>query len=89
MDASPNPDAPAEVNRNSVTTNAIDTSVELANNVLTIVKEIGEMLNHVPYVKSLSGVILQIIKIRNVRRVVSRIIVMIHTSVWYLGNRSE
>lgn len=51
-----------------VTASAVDTSIELANTVVAIVKEVGEMLDHVPYVKSLSGVILQIIRVRDVRR---------------------
>ncbi|KAF9477240.1 TPR-like protein [Pholiota conissans] len=42
-----------------------DTSIELVNSVSAVVKEVGEMLNGIPYVKSLSGVILQIIKIRD------------------------
>ncbi|KAF9477248.1 TPR-like protein [Pholiota conissans] len=46
-------------------TSAVDTSIQLTNTVLAIVKEVGDMLNGVPYVKSLSGVILQIIKVRD------------------------
>ncbi|KAF9471966.1 hypothetical protein BDN70DRAFT_973200 [Pholiota conissans] len=46
-------------------TSAVDTSIQLTNTVLAIVKEVGDMLNSVPYVKSLSGVILQIIKVRD------------------------
>ncbi|KAF9477978.1 hypothetical protein BDN70DRAFT_74567 [Pholiota conissans] len=42
----------------------VDASIELTGTVLSIVKDVGEMLNGVPYVKSLSGVILQIIVIR-------------------------
>ncbi|KAF9470386.1 TPR-like protein, partial [Pholiota conissans] len=46
-------------------TSAVDTSIQLTNTVLAVVKEVGDMLNGVPYVKSLSGVILQIIKVRD------------------------
>ncbi|KAJ6598268.1 hypothetical protein DFH09DRAFT_1131400 [Mycena vulgaris] len=38
--------------------------LETASTILAIVKQVGEMLRGVPYVKSISGVILQIIKIR-------------------------
>lgn len=65
MDANANPDAPANINRSS--SNAVDTTIDLANTVITVVKEVGEILNSVPYVKSLSGVILQIIQVRDVR----------------------
>lgn len=65
MEAQANPHAPTEVNRRLG--DAVDTGIELANTLVAIVKEVGEMLNHVPYVKSLSGVILQIIRIRDVR----------------------
>ncbi|KAF8182647.1 hypothetical protein BJ912DRAFT_1061528 [Pholiota molesta] len=41
------------------------TSIDLANTLITVVKEVGEMLNSVPYVKSLSGVIPQIIRVRD------------------------
>ncbi|KAJ6618150.1 hypothetical protein B0H10DRAFT_1947770 [Mycena sp. CBHHK59/15] len=37
---------------------------ETATTILAIVKEVGEMLRGVPYVKAISGVILQIIKIK-------------------------
>ncbi|KAF9477238.1 TPR-like protein [Pholiota conissans] len=43
----------------------IDSGIELANTVVAIVKEVGEMLSGIPYVKSLSGVVLQIIQIRD------------------------
>ncbi|KAF8168922.1 hypothetical protein BJ912DRAFT_1000776 [Pholiota molesta] len=45
----------------------VDTGINLANTVVAIVKEVGELMNTVPYLKSLSGVILQIIKIRDHR----------------------
>jgi hypothetical protein len=45
---------------------AVDTGISLANSVIAIVKEVGGMLKGVPYVQALSGVILQIIKIRDV-----------------------
>ncbi|KAF9477237.1 hypothetical protein BDN70DRAFT_881394 [Pholiota conissans] len=44
---------------------ATDKSIELANTVVAIVKEVGELLSTVPYVKSLSGVVLQLIRVRN------------------------
>ncbi|KAF9477242.1 TPR-like protein [Pholiota conissans] len=50
-------------NQNS--TSAVDTSIQLTNTVLAVVKEVGDILNGVPYVKSLSGVVLQIIKVRD------------------------
>ena len=46
---------------------AVEDSSALAETVLTIVKEVGEMLSSVPYVKSVSGIILQLIRIRDVR----------------------
>jgi hypothetical protein len=64
MDANKNPNVPATVNQNS--SSAVDTGIELVNTVVAIVKEVSEMLNGVPYVKSLSGVILQIIRVRDV-----------------------
>jgi hypothetical protein len=64
MDANKNPNVPATVNRNSSST--VDTSIEFVNTVVAIVKEVSEMLKSVPYVKSLSGVILQIIRVRDV-----------------------
>ncbi|KAF9477246.1 TPR-like protein [Pholiota conissans] len=57
------PDNPAESSQ--VSASAVDTSIQFTNTVLAVVKEVGEMLNGVPYVKSLSGVVLQIIKIRD------------------------
>jgi hypothetical protein len=65
MDANENPNVPATVNRNS--SSAVDTNTERANNVVAIVREVSEMLNGIPYVQALSGVILQIIKVRDVR----------------------
>ncbi|KAF8169378.1 hypothetical protein BJ912DRAFT_1087617, partial [Pholiota molesta] len=44
---------------------AVDTGISLVNSVTAIVKEVGGMLKNVPYVQALSGVILQIIKIRD------------------------
>ncbi|KAF9471998.1 hypothetical protein BDN70DRAFT_887498 [Pholiota conissans] len=44
---------------------AIDTGIGLAETVISTVKEVGELLNNIPYVKSLSGVVMQIIKIRD------------------------
>ncbi|KAF8179411.1 hypothetical protein BJ912DRAFT_1045151 [Pholiota molesta] len=49
----------------SATMVAVDTGISLANSVIAIVKEVGGMLKGVPYVQALSGVILQIIKIRD------------------------
>ncbi|KAF8182635.1 hypothetical protein BJ912DRAFT_565477 [Pholiota molesta] len=63
MDANENPNVPATNNQNS--SSAVDTGIELVNTVVAIVKEVSEMLNGVPYVKSLSGVILQIIRVRD------------------------
>jgi hypothetical protein len=50
----------------SATMVAVDTGISLANSVIAILKEVGGMLKGVPYVQALSGVILQIIKIRDV-----------------------
>lgn len=52
---------------NSRAKGAVDDGSALADTVLTIVKEVGEMLASVPYVKSVSGIVLQLIKIRDVR----------------------
>ncbi|KAF8179419.1 hypothetical protein BJ912DRAFT_1045156 [Pholiota molesta] len=49
----------------SATMVAVDTGISLANSVIAILKEVGGMLKGVPYVQALSGVILQIIKIRD------------------------
>ncbi|KAF9472649.1 TPR-like protein [Pholiota conissans] len=57
------PDNPLESTQVSAT--AVDTSIHLTDTVLAIVKEVGEMLHGVPYIKSLSGVILQIIQVRD------------------------
>ncbi|KAF9482889.1 TPR-like protein [Pholiota conissans] len=46
-------------------TSVVDPGITLVNDVASIVKEVGEVLTNIPYVKSLSGVILQIIRIRN------------------------
>lgn len=66
MEAATNQNPPAPVNRRSA--RAVNSGIELANTVLAIVKEVGEMLNNIPYVRSLSGVVLQIIRIRDVHR---------------------
>lgn len=41
--------------------------LEAASTILAIVREVGEMLRNVPYVRSISGIILQIITIKEVR----------------------
>ena len=43
------------------------TATNLVDTVAKIAKETGEMLKGVPYVKALAGIIIQIIKIREVR----------------------
>ncbi|KAF8157687.1 hypothetical protein BJ912DRAFT_1010559, partial [Pholiota molesta] len=45
--------------------NTIDKGLELTNTLAAIVKEVAEVLQHAPYVKTLTGVILQFIKIRD------------------------
>ncbi|KAF9477256.1 TPR-like protein [Pholiota conissans] len=54
---------PSGASRNSFS--LADRSTDLVNTVLAIVKEVGQILDGVPYVQSLSGVILQIIKVRD------------------------
>ncbi|KJA17320.1 hypothetical protein HYPSUDRAFT_218940 [Hypholoma sublateritium FD-334 SS-4] len=49
----------------SRTKDAVDDGTALVDTMLTIVKEVGEMLASVPYVKSVSGIVLQLIKIRD------------------------
>ncbi|KAG6834863.1 hypothetical protein H0H93_006841, partial [Arthromyces matolae] len=46
-------------------TNIVDTAVTLADTVLKLAKDAGEVLKNVPYVKALAGVIVQIIAIRD------------------------
>jgi len=46
--------------------NVDDTAPNIVGTVSEIVKEVAEMLNDVPYVKTLTGVILQIIKVKEV-----------------------
>ncbi|KAF9470553.1 TPR-like protein, partial [Pholiota conissans] len=63
-----NPNAPPAIQSPDLKVNednALDTIVNSTNNVVAIVKEVGEILAHAPYVKALSGVVLQIIKIRD------------------------
>ncbi|KAF8158838.1 hypothetical protein BJ912DRAFT_1069882 [Pholiota molesta] len=43
----------------------VDKALELTNTLAAIVKEVAEVLNHAPYVKTLTGVILQFIKIKD------------------------
>ncbi|KAF8196939.1 P-loop containing nucleoside triphosphate hydrolase protein, partial [Pholiota molesta] len=45
--------------------NTVDKALELTNTLAAIVKEVAEVLNHAPYVKTLTGVILQFIKIKD------------------------
>jgi hypothetical protein len=47
--------------------NTVDKALGLTNTLAAIVKEVAEVLNHAPYVKTLTGVILQFIKIKDVR----------------------
>jgi hypothetical protein len=52
-------------------TSAIDT-------VSKILREVAEILNDVPYVKTLSGVISQIIRIKEVRNLLYSLIALTH-----------
>lgn len=72
---------------NQSTARAVDTSLELVNTVVAVVKEVGGILNNVPYVKALSGVILEIIKIRDVRRQHWLGMFIVCSNVWDLGNQ--
>lgn len=47
--------------------NTVDKALDLTNTLAAIVKEVAEVLHHAPFVKTLTGVILQFIKIRDVR----------------------
>jgi hypothetical protein len=60
----PAPQAPTGSN---IVIDTIDKGLELTNTLAAIVKEVAEVLQHAPYVKTLTGVILQFIKIRDVR----------------------
>ncbi|KAF8182554.1 P-loop containing nucleoside triphosphate hydrolase protein [Pholiota molesta] len=44
---------------------AIDMGIDFTGTVFAIVRDVGEILGHIPYVKGLSGIILQFIKIRD------------------------
>ena len=59
------PNAPAPTMNESPGTFA--TAVSAAETTVAIVKEVGEMLQNIPYVKSVAGIVLQIIKIKDVR----------------------
>ena len=48
----------------------VSTTTNLVDTVSKIAKEAGEMLKDVPYVKALAGIIVQIIKIREVRALI-------------------
>jgi hypothetical protein len=50
--------------------NVDSTATNLVDTILTIVKEVSQIFQHLPYIKGLSGVILQIIRIKEVRVVV-------------------
>ncbi|KAF9474427.1 TPR-like protein [Pholiota conissans] len=50
---------------NTASGGMIDAGISAVDTVLSIVKEVGEMLDGVPYVKALSGVVLKFIKIRD------------------------
>ncbi|KAF8169374.1 hypothetical protein BJ912DRAFT_1149392 [Pholiota molesta] len=58
----PAPQAPTGSN---IVIDTIDKGLELTNTLAAIVKEVAEVLQHAPYVKTLTGVILQFIKIRD------------------------
>ena len=45
---------------------ARDTTIGAVETTVAVVKEVGEMLQHIPYVKSVAGIILRIILIRDV-----------------------
>lgn len=60
------PSAVAELVPAAETSNA-ELTTNLTDTITKIAKEGGEMLDNVPYVKAISGVVLQIIKIRTVR----------------------
>ena len=46
---------------------ALDTAIGILNTTVVIVKEVGEMLRNAPYVNSVDGIILQIVRIKDVR----------------------
>ncbi|KAF8196928.1 hypothetical protein BJ912DRAFT_1140585 [Pholiota molesta] len=52
----------APTGSNTVVVDAIDKALDLTNTLAAIVKEVAEVLQHAPYVKTLTGVILQFIK---------------------------
>jgi hypothetical protein len=63
----PAPQAPTGSNTVDKAFDAIDKGLDLTNTLAAIVKEVAEVLQHAPIVKTLTGLILQFIKIRDVR----------------------
>jgi hypothetical protein len=61
--AQPAPNAPPS---NTHLKKAADSTINAASTTAAIAKEVGEMLSQIPYVKSVAGIVVQIIKIRDV-----------------------
>jgi hypothetical protein len=65
---------------------AVDNTISTLNTTIAILKEIGEALSNIPYVKAAAGITLQIIKIRDVCMVALAMITT-KTSVGTNGKR--